>query len=292
MEQTVYIDLFFLINTCMDLLCFFISCRLLSTRFQTLRCLIASAIGGIYACASLFFPFGGVLKLLCDLLSCALISAVAIFKKRQLKNLICFSLVYAAVSILLGGFMTVLFSFFNRLELSSLFGQESSQDGMSVWLFALLAAISAVISLFGCKFFKRRSTRRECRLEIFFCGKRTQLSGLCDSGNLLREPISGKACIIIDQKSASDIFAPDLISFLSGEASPAIIGRLSLRIRPIPTKSIHGEQLLYGIQADRAVIHTEKSQCDTDAFLVLGDIGASADGAQALVPSELMQGVP
>ena len=114
MEQTVYVDLFFLINFSMDLLCFFITAKLLSTRVLTKRAVLASLLGGIYACLSLFLYVSGLLAALIDLAACVLMCAVAVKRRGELGETLGFSIVYAAVSAVVGGVMTALFSFFNK----------------------------------------------------------------------------------------------------------------------------------------------------------------------------------
>ena len=190
MEQTVYIDLFFIINFSMDFLCLFLASSLLSCRFCVWRCMLAALIGGAYACVALFVAPSGVAGVLLDISACVLMSAVAVKKKREWREVFIFSLVFTACSILLGGFMTALFSFFNKIGLERLLGGENESDGISVWLFALLAFVGGLASFFGGRFFKKQGSRRSCRLELTYGNKSVELSALCDSGNLLVDPIS------------------------------------------------------------------------------------------------------
>ena len=102
MEQTVYIDLFFLINFSMDFLCFYLSSKLLSHRMSIKRVAAASAFGGVYACASLFWGIGGLWSFLLDICACTVMSAIAILKKDNLKEIFGYSIVYTACSVVLG----------------------------------------------------------------------------------------------------------------------------------------------------------------------------------------------
>ena len=56
MEQTVYIDLFFLINFSMDFLGLFLAAKLLERSKRLLRLALAAIFGGIYACVALISP--------------------------------------------------------------------------------------------------------------------------------------------------------------------------------------------------------------------------------------------
>ena len=71
MEQTVYADLYFMINLSMDFLCFFLTAKILSIKLHVWRALMASALGGAYAVAALFFTVGKLAALLIDMAFCA-----------------------------------------------------------------------------------------------------------------------------------------------------------------------------------------------------------------------------
>ena len=71
MTQIVYADLLFLVNFSMDLLCFFVTGRLLHKDTRMWRMIVASALGGVYSVAVLFLPLGTLTAVLLDLLFCA-----------------------------------------------------------------------------------------------------------------------------------------------------------------------------------------------------------------------------
>ena len=54
MEQTVYVDLLFLVNFCMDFQCLFLAGKLLHRPFHVWRALIFASLGAVYAVAALF----------------------------------------------------------------------------------------------------------------------------------------------------------------------------------------------------------------------------------------------
>ncbi len=291
MEQTVYIDLYFLINFSMDLLCLFLAARLLSYRMPLWRGALTALLGGAYACLSLFFDIGGVWGLAVDLAACAFLGFVAMLKGKNIKQCLGFSLVFAATSVVLGGFMTVLFSFFNRIGLDRLFGTEDQEGGgVSVWVFAFLALISAVISALGGKVFRKKSARRECTVKLTYEKKSITLNALCDSGNLLREPISGKLCIVAEAKEIEKILPYEISAVLGTNSTSGDIYATN-RIRIIPTQTVSGEGMMYAIRFDSIRIDAGKGESEVDAFVALGNIGKAAEGKSALVPSELMSGI-
>ena len=291
MEQTVYVDLFFMINFSMDMLGLVLATRLLSRAVPILRIVLASAFGALYACVSLFWVIPPFWKILIDVLAGFIIGAIAIMKRKNVRDVLGFSIVYTAVSIVLGGFMTVLFSIFNRLNVYKLFGDGGGGDGISVWLFALLALISGALSLLGGNVFRKKSSRKEGELCITFNKKSITLKAMCDSGNLLKEPVSSKMCIVVDTDAVIPIFpisARDKIKAGNGlDASCAIADR----IRVIPISTVSGESMLYAFRADSVRLNMGKGWSELDVYVAFGKLGSTADGAKALVPSEVVFGV-
>lgn len=287
MEQTVYIDLYFIINFAMDFLCFFLTARLLSIKESIFRSIIASALGALYACVSLIFGIDGILSLFVDILACIIISAVAFYRRKELKLLPVNALVYTAVSIVLGGFMTVLFSFFNRIGLDRFLGSEEDADGISVWLFALLALLSGVAAMLGGRFFKKKSSRIKCMLRLSNRGKRVEIRALCDSGNLLREPISARPCIVAELKEISTLFSAKSVHALERGRCELLGEEEMERIRVIPVRTVSGSTMMYAIRLDSVEIDFGNGWREVDTFVAISQNPINADGAAALVPAEL-----
>ena len=79
MEKTVWGDLLFLVNFCMDFQCLFLTAKLLHRRFFAWRAALASALGALYAVAALFFQTAGGVAFLLDCLTCLLMCLMVFF---------------------------------------------------------------------------------------------------------------------------------------------------------------------------------------------------------------------
>ena len=288
MGQTVYVDLLFMINFSMDFLCFFLCARLLDRKLSLPRVLMASAIGGLYSNVALFIKIGKIFALVIDIGVCVLMCAVAFHRKGKISTLPLNVLVYFAISMALGGFMTAIFNLLNKVNLPI---EKNSSDGISVWAFSVLAIISAVITLVGGRFFKKRTSHKSADVKITYNGKSKTLLALADSGNLLREPISGKACIIADISSLSDILSKDMVSAARKKDISAIKNfsdRDAKSVRIVPIRTAGGEGILLALKVESVTVDSGHGESEVDAFIVLSDIKESADGRQALLPTELL----
>ncbi len=284
MVQTVYIDLYFLINFSMDFLCFFLTAKLLSVKLPFGRTLVAAALGGVYANLALFLPVSTLFALFIDMAACALMCTVALLRPREVRRLPLYILVYIAISMVLGGAMTALFHLFNRLELPL---GDAEPDGISVWLFALLALVSGLITHLCGRFFSKRSARRHAELHIGYNGSSRALHALCDTGNLLREPISGKPCIVVESDRLRGLLPADLLGAAKEEHAPSasLLSRYTGRIRLIPAQSATGNRMLLAFRPDRVTVDSGHGPHEVDALIVPTVLSNTAD---ALLPPELL----
>ena len=292
MVQTVYVDLFFLVNFSMDFLCLFLTAKILGIRLSLGRGLLGAICGGLYADLSLFLPVGRIASLLISLAVCVGICLLTFWERGRGPSLPVYILVFAAISMALGGVMTALFNLFNHMPLFEGI-EESEGDGISVWLFGLLALISAGITLFGGRFFAGRVSQEYVELELCYGGRSKRVYALTDSGNLLREPISGKPCIFLDLAAAETLLPREVLRAArqgAAEAMETVSGAYVRDLRLIPTRTASGSSLLLGVRMEKITVYTKKGSHSAEAYVVLTELGKSAQGKDALLPSMLLMG--
>lgn len=294
MEIEVYVDLLFLINAAMDGLCLCLTARLLHRRISRWRVLAAAVLGGGYAVASLFWETGRGTAILLDLLVCLLLCAVAFgspFAKggRFPRRFPQMTLLYLLLSLILGGIMTALFSLFNRLGLTEalegLFGgEDGSGDGAEPWLFGLVALVGSILTLWGGRFLRGGRVSEVCRVKVTLGGRQVTLEGMTDTGNLLRDPLSGRAVICADEGAIGSILSHDLAHYLSGKGDPAPLSEDSARrVRVIPARTAAGDSLLYGFLPDGVLLDSGSGNMAVEAVIAVTRLS----GVDALVPAEL-----
>ena len=292
MGQTVYLDLFFLVNFSMDFLGLFLTAKILAIPMKPLRGILGATVGGLYADISLFLPVGSVLSLGISVLVCGLICAVAFWHRGHARSLPLYILVFVALSMALGGVMTALFHLFNHVPLFE--GIEQSEgDGISVWAFALLALISACVTLLGGRFFAGRSSQKGAEIELCYGGQKIRLDAMTDSGNLLRDPISGKPCIVADFQAVAPILPEEIRRAIrqgAAQAMETVSGEHVRNLRLIPTHTATGSGLLLGVRMESITVCTEKESHRVDAYVALTDLEKRARGRKALLPPALLMG--
>lgn len=291
MEREVYVDLYFLINACMDLLGLLLTAILLHRRIRRWRAVASACLGGLYAVASLLLLGGGMLGFAADCLTALIMVLIALppgkeagaWKKttRVLKN----SAVYALVSMILGGVMTALYSLLNRLELPL---DALQGEGPSAFLFALLTLISGLITVKGGRFLGISQKTRSVTLHITMFEKNVTLSALVDTGNLLRDPVSGRGVIVAELKSLAHVLPRGLEEAIkTGDYTKWLSSHQNSRItRLIPTKTANGESLLLAVIPRHLTVDTGKEVYDADYLIAPTPLGDSANGFEALIGTD------
>ncbi len=291
MQQDVYADLLFLINFSMDYLCLYICTKVMHRPQRTLRMLLSASIGGIYSVLALFFLLDPIISLIIDLSVCLIMSAIVFAEKgRPLSSTLLCAFLYLGISMMSGGCMTAIFNLLNRFKLPI---EGVSEDGISTYLFALLAAIAGLISLKSGQMISRRSTVNECELNITLSSKSLTLHAISDTGNLIKDPLSGKCVIIIDRALLSKITDINIFDEFAKGKIPKMSHGGSFRLIPINTAA--GRSMLVAAKADGLSVTIEKrgrkQNVEIDALIAPSEIKNSAEGYGAIIPAEILKSI-
>ncbi len=292
MPQDVYADLLFLINFSMDYLCLYICLRVLHRPIRLLRTIIAAAVGGLYSVLSLLPLIDPLPALLLDIAACLVICFIAFYEKgRRLGSVFLSAFLYFGVSMMVGGCMTAIFNLLNRLELPL---DGIGEDGISAYLFGILAALAGVISLRSGQLITKRASIRECILTVTLRGQVLSCTAFVDTGNLVKDPLGGKPVILIDRDAfgrLADLSAFD--AFGRGELPPLPASSQRMVFRLIPIRTAGGEGMLVATLPDNLTLSYERRKkqvtVSVDALIAPSSIKKSADGYDAILPAVLLQ---
>ena len=290
-ETTVYGDLLFMINFSMDFLCLYMSAKLLSRPMSVPRYLLASVLGGVYSVAILFVDMKttGIPNICADLAICLAICTIAVLRRSDsFLSLVIFSAAYLVISMLLGGVMTAIFSLLNRAAPS--FDSFGETTALPLPTLISVAALSVALTYAGGRFLKKRSEVENVTVEVCFDGRRIDLSAMCDSGNLLRDPIFGKSVIVAD-KSMAKYLVPELSvdsELIHNREIEFLRPELAGRIRLIPASTANSESLILAIRPDKILVKDSKDTHEADALIAFAEIKSALCGCNALIPPELL----
>ncbi len=292
MEQVIYADVLFIVNFSMDFLSLYITAKILHARIRVFPMIFAALTGALYGTVSIFTDPQGVAGWVINAAVAWLMCYIA-FGSRRIGSALKQALLFYGVGFLLGGVMTALYNLLGRLS-SRFAGRTAVINGdvntltssIPLPIFFILTAVTALISLIFGKLYDRKKSAPNAEVEIQMGRRTVNVTALCDSGNLLREPLGGLPVIFITDRKLREL----LPSSVAEIAVRGDIGALSSlpdetarRMRAIPVRGIASKSVAIGFTPDRLTVNqTEKNAC----ICCTGE--NSYGGREALLPSVLL----
>lgn len=195
--MTVYLDIIFLENVCMNYIIIYATALLIKSTIKPIRVFLASVIGAFYAIISVMKIFDIFSSVIVKILVSIFIVYVAIDAK-NFKNLFKGLLVFYLVSFMFGGISLALLYFIKPENILMKNGIYIGTYPIKIVLLGGVLGhilISVVYSIIKSKFSKRKKV---CDIEICINGKTRMLKALIDSGNFLKEPITGTPVLVVE----------------------------------------------------------------------------------------------
>ena len=292
MEQVIYADVLFIVNFSMDFLSLYVTARISHIRARPIPLSFGAGIGALYATVSVFANGSGAAGWVINAAVAWLMCYVSFASHRILPALKQALLLYG-VGFLLGGVMTALYNLLGRLS-SRFEGRRAVINGdvntltssIPFPIFLILGILTAVISLIFGRLYDKKKSTPSAELEITLGRRKIKTTALCDSGNLIRDPLGGLPIIFIAQSQASELFTAELMRAVSGSdpgAVSALPDETAKRIRAVRLHSVGSDSLVFAVRPDRVVIgQSEKNAC----ICCTGE--DSYGGCGALLPTSLL----
>ena len=279
--MTVYADVLFLVNLSLNWFSLLLTSKISKHAARTKKLLLSASIGALLGTVTLFFENSTVSALI-EIASSFLMCAIA-FKASSILDYVRLCTCLFASGITLGGSLTFIYSTFNRAGIELPRGNDISA---AVFLFMSLMVTIGVTLFERLLYTKREADGGE--VSFLFGGKTVTLPFMCDSGNLLRDPISGRPAIIV---SAAELrgFLPDgVLDF--DPLYPDGIGFAVHGVRILPAATVCGEGLMTGFVPDSTLVRERGREKEVDAVIALDKRGKNFAyaGAKAIVPRSLL----
>ena len=234
----IYADMLFAINFSMDFISLFVTATVLKRKIHKKRTLIASVIGGLYGVLEIICSFKPIISAFLAITVSVLMCFVAYYEKNP-KRFAGICILYWGVGACLGGFMSLFYSLLNRI-LADYIKNYSYSEVYTGARFFIISALAILVSMVLGRLFNKEKNIKSTRIDVVLNKKSFNLTALCDSGNLLTEPISGKAVVLV---SSETMLGKEIAS------SPDI------RKRYIPYYGVENEGMLKGVVPEKILIN-------------------------------------
>lgn len=243
--QTLYVDVYFLINFTVDILALYFSAGFAKIPISVPRLMISGLLGGMYAVLAILFisnqkimyPISALL-----LVTMILICAKGVGWYRKMK----YAVAFLFFQIIIGGLVYYSYCTLDKVmdteDLASVGAENRNLLILSLIVLLSIGVLKLIISFFG-------SVKSEKSVSLIICrdGKEYSLEALVDSGNLAKDPFDKTPVMLINHEKAKEIFG-DQVS--SEDMLVSSDYKTKRKIRIIPVSMGKDNKILYGIKPE------------------------------------------
>lgn len=290
--MTVYLDVVFAENVLMNYIIVFATGIVLKMDCKKWRILSGSVIGAVYTVVM----YLNIIPIYSSFIMKIVLSVVIVyvsFKPKSAKKLVKDLVIFYLVSFVFGGCVFALM-YFLKPQMAQI------RNGVYVGAYpikvALIGGLVAFIVLqTSFKLVKTKLNKKDMvfEVQIFINEKSIIIKALLDTGNLLKDPITGFPVIVVEHRSLYTVLPEKVLNnldkILGGDieelAKDEEFSKTISRFRMIPFSSL-GKQngLLLGIKTDRVnIISDEKIDNVKNAIIGIYDKSFTKNGAYTAI---------
>lgn len=284
--QTLYIDVYFLINFTVDILALYFSADFAKIPVSVPRLIISALIGGMYAVLAILFissqnlmyPISVLLLVLMILIST---KGIGVYRKIK------YSVAFLLFQIIIGGFVyysyCTLDKIFDAYSLTNTGGENRHLLVLSLIVLLSIGVLKLIISFFG-------SVRSEKNISLIIChnGKEIAVEALVDSGNFARDPFDKTPVMLINSSTAMEIFNRNICV---GDKLMVSDYKTKSKIRVIPVSFGNVNRILYGIKPDAVYALNGKRREKISVILAIDEEEKDYSGYSGLIPLSALEDI-
>ena len=273
----------------MDFLALYITAKIMHIKLANHKITLSATIGALYSLFVLGFNVSDSLIGLFSFLLSVVLTRTA-YGKQNIKTLAKNTAVFYVVNFSLGGGITAICNLLNIWQSKRNLMINGTYDvlygDLPFGLLVLTGLLCGAFSLISGKIIKRKTAEKTCELDITLDNNKVTLTALVDSGNLLKEPISGKPVVITTFESVRKIIPIELFGLFRNKDTDSLKkSDYSSRIRLIPASTINSKGLLFAFSPDSVIL----DKASVDAYVAITNEIESFGGYPAIVPNEITQ---
>ena len=274
--MVVYADILIILNFLVDYFLLSVSAAILRLKPHLLRQLAAAGIGG-FSSLYIFVPETGIIVGVLYRAAVCSVMVLCGFGFKSTKRFLRAAGVLFLVTCAYGGIMTAVWSFLRpsgMTVVNSVVYFDISPAvliGASVIAYLLFILLSAIFS-------KTSKFAERCEITVTAEEKSVTMEGIVDTGNSVKDCLSGCEVIIADGEYVKELLGSD---------TPENDIRLKSRYRILPCSTVSGGGALDGFRCDSAVITDGERTVKLDKPILAISKTPLKDDSQAIVNPEI-----
>ena len=263
--MSIYIDIILIENLIMNYIILYATAIISKNKVYHLRKILASLIGAIYVIIQYISKLNIYSNIIIKIILSIIIVIVA-FKSQNFKSMFKQLILFYVTTFTFGGVATYLIYVIKPTNIII-------KNGMYVGTYILKvifigAIIGSIILIIAFKMTKNKITKKDmiCQIKIRLNKKEKTINAMVDTGNMLKEPITGNPVVVVEKSVLYDLMPKDILnnieSILGGDfekISEDIKKEYIPKLKIIPFSSL-GKQngMLLGIKPEKIIIINEQ----------------------------------
>lgn len=273
--MTIYLDVVIVENLIMDAIIIYATAIVLKVKIRHLRIIISSLIGAIYSVLSYISDLEIYNNLFLKIFLSIVMVYIA-FSPQNIKTLMKQILIFYLTSFLFGGVAFALIYVIKPQEILMKNGLFLGMYPLKTVFLGAIVATAILITAF--KVVKNNITKKDmmCNVSIELNNKTVNIKTMIDTGNMLKEPISGLPVIVVENTALYELIPKEILDnlddILGGDFQKIpdnIKSTYIAKLKWIPYSSL-GKQngMLVGIKADKAIVEKDDQVIEHDNVIV------------------------
>lgn len=273
--MTIYIDIIIVENLIMNYIILYATGLISKSKISYSRIFLASSIGSIYAIMEYISRLNIYSNIFVKIILSIVIIYIA-FYPQNVKSLLKKLVLFYLTTFTFGGVATYLIYVLKPQNIII-------KNGMYVGTYVLKvifigAIVGTFILIIAFKFAKNKITKKDmiCKVKIKLNGKEIVLDTMVDTGNMLKEPLTGNPVVVVEKTSLYDLMPKEILNNTElilggdfGKIPENIKNEYISRLKIIPFSSL-GKQngMLIGIKPERLEVINEQSEERKDNAII------------------------
>lgn len=263
--MTVYLDIILIENICMNYIILLATGLIVKNQIKGIRILLSSLLGSIYAISSYITKLEIYSTIIMKIiLSIAMIYLA--FNPKNIKQMLKQLVIFYLTSFAFGGCAFALLYFIKPQNILI-------KNGVYIGTYPLKIAILGgiigfVIINISFKIIKGRINKKSifCDIEIYLKNEVSKVHALVDTGNLLKEPITGNSVIVVEKQQLYNLIPNQILDnieeIMYGKSNLENIDNEYIsKLRLIPFSSLGTPNgMLIGTKVDKITIKLDEEE--------------------------------
>ncbi len=273
--MSIYIDIILIENLIMNYIILYATAIISKNKVYHLRKILASLIGAIYVIIQYISKLNIYSNIIIKIILSIIIVIVA-FKPQNFKSMFKQLILFYVTTFTFGGVATYLIYVIKPTNIII-------KNGMYVGTYILKvifigAIIGSIILIIAFKMTKNKITKKDmiCQIKIKLNKKEKTINAMVDTGNMLKEPITGNPVVVVEKSVLYDLMPKDILnnieSILGGDfekISENIKKEYIPKLKIIPFSSL-GKQngMMIGIKPEKIIIINEQMEEEREDAII------------------------